>query len=175
MSHAYQVNISLYLLRTLHCYYIAITSNGIHHHLLTVDYVYLDCGQPGFTNAGGYWCGPYHEWYHIYQYMSDAQTKWNLRDLSSREGSGKVIGSETLLWGEENDSSNVQQKIWPRAAALAEALWSNPQDGWYAADPRMQLWRNTLVKRDISAEALQPLWCAQNGGYSCTLDAGQPQ
>ena len=64
----------------------------------------------------------------------------------------------------------MQQKLWPRSAALAEALWSSPvAGGWYAADPRMQQWRNLLVLRGVPAEALQPQWCQQHGAYSCTI------
>lgn len=76
------------------------------------------------------------------------------------------------------DETNIDQKLWPRSAALAEALWSGMERtnlGWYAADPRMQQWRNILVKRGISAEALQPQWCQQRQGHVCTLNAGKPQ
>jgi hexosaminidase len=138
----------------------------------------LDCGQEGYTNPGGYWCGPYHEWFHIYQYIADMQQKWDLHqpfEEKKSDSAGRVIGSEILLWGEENGEQTVEQKVWPRGAALAEALWSNPQAGWYAADPRMQLWRNTLVARGIGAEEIQPLWCAQSGPYSCTVDEGTPE
>lgn len=110
--------------------------------------------------------------------MADMQQKWNLPQPMDSKGTGsegRIIGSEILLWGEENGDQTVEKKVWPRGAALAEALWSNPQAGWYAADPRMQLWRNKMVARGVSAEELQPLWCAQNGPYSCTVDMGVPQ
>ncbi len=119
-------------------------------------------------HPGGYWC-PLNEWYKIYEYMADIQKMWNFTSpYSFSSSAGRVIGSETLIWGEENDDVNVQVKLWPRSAALAEALWSNPQEGWYGADPRMQQWRLRLVERDIAAEALQPTWCAREGGYACT-------
>jgi hexosaminidase len=35
-----------------------------------------------------------------------------------------VQGSETLIWTEMVDDHNLSQKLWPRSAALAEALWS---------------------------------------------------
>lgn len=139
--------------------------------LANTDYVYLDCGNAGFTNPGGYWCQPYHEWFHIYDYINDVVSKWNLSPDQVRH----IAGSETLIWGEMIDGSNVHQKLWPRAAALAEALWTRPSSDWYAADPRMQQWRHTLVRRGVPAEALQPQWCQQRGAYACTLDAGTPQ
>jgi hexosaminidase len=78
------------------------------------------------------------------------------------------------------DETNIDQKLWPRSAALAEALWRGPEatakgGGWYGADPRMQQWRHLLVRRGISAEALQPRWCQQREGHACTLNAGIPQ
>eukprot|EP01032_Pedospumella_encystans_P033395 gene33395-37737_t len=85
------------------------------------DYVYLDCGNAGFTNAGGYWCQPYHEWYHIYDYIRDITEKWNLSEAQL----ARVQGSETLIWAEMVDDQNLSQKLWPRSAALAEALWSS--------------------------------------------------
>ena len=142
--------------------------------LSNTDYVYLDCGNAGFTNPGGYWCQPYHEWFHIYDYINDVIGKWDLSDEEVR----KVLGSETLPWAEMIDETNLDQKVWPRSAALAEALWSGPEGtrgGWYAADPRMQQWRNLLVRRGISAEALQPQWCQQRQAYACTLPGGTPQ
>ena len=90
----------------------------------------------------------------------------------------QIIGSETLPWGEMIDESNVDRKVWPRSAALAEALWTGPEgtkEGWYAADPRMQQWRNVLVQRGIPAEALQPQWCQQREAHACTLPTGTPQ
>lgn len=55
--------------------------------LSNTDYVYLDCGNAGPTNPGGYWCQPYHEWYHIYNYINDIVNKWEL----SNEQLQKVI------------------------------------------------------------------------------------
>lgn len=156
------------------------TADSITHNLIkrgydvilaNTDYVYLDCGNAGTFNAGGYWCQPYHEWYHIYEYISDVVSLWK---LSEREVK-KILGSETLVWGEMIDETNVHQKLWPRSAALAEALWSRPSDGWFAADPRMQQWRNLLVRRGIPAEALLPLWCQQREAYACSVDYGSPQ
>lgn len=139
--------------------------------LSNTDYVYLDCGNAGSTNPGGYWCQPYHEWFHIYQYINDIKDKWLLTDDEIRKG---IIGSETLIWTEMVDDINLSQKLWPRSAALAEALWTNPKHGWYEANARFQQWRNTLVQRGIAAEALQPLWCQQREGWVCSLNSGEP-
>jgi N-acetyl-beta-hexosaminidase len=139
--------------------------------LSNTDYVYLDCGVSGWSEAGQYWCQPYHEWFHIYEYMADVTKEWQL----TSEQRKKIVGSETLIWTEETDDTTVSQKLWPRSAALAEALWSDPTEGWFAANARMQQWRNKLVARGVMAEALQPLWCQQRAGDVCTTNSGKPQ
>ena len=74
--------------------------------------------------TSGYWCSPYHEWQHIYSYFSDVQSKWG---LSFKDYNGSILGSETLAWSEMIDSVNIEQKIWPRSAALAEVLWGRTE------------------------------------------------
>lgn len=76
-----------------------------------------------------------------------------------------IIGSEAALWSEQVDSASVDAKIWPRSAALAERLWSEPNSGWIHAEHRMLRHRERFVKRGISAESLQPEWCLQNQGH----------
>merc|ERR1711920_662387 len=133
------------------------------------DYAYLDCGGSGWEQPGGYWCQPTHEWYRMYDYFPDALSIWNI-EAGSKEAD-MIEGGEAILWGERTAKENLEKQIWPRAAALAERLWSNPPGNWYDADPRMQLMRERLVQRNISAEALQPQWCLRQEAHACTLNS----
>jgi len=79
---------------------------------------------------------------------------------------GLVLGAEAALWTEQVDESSLDGRYWPRAAALAERLWTNPDNGWREAEYRMLAHRERLVQRGIQSEALEPQWCYQNEG-SC--------
>jgi hexosaminidase len=43
------------------------------------------------------------------------------------EERGRILGGEVAMWGEFVTPENVDSRIWPRAAAVAERLWS-PQE-----------------------------------------------
>ncbi|XP_019453204.1 PREDICTED: beta-hexosaminidase 1-like [Lupinus angustifolius] len=67
-----------------------------------------------------------------------------------------VIGGEVCMWGETADASDVQQTIWPRAAAAAERLWS-PRHSTSAESitltilPRFKHFRCLLNRRGVPA------------------------
>ena len=57
------------------------------------------------------------------------------------------------MWGEPVDTSDIQETIWPRAAAIAERLWS-PKDLTASADDaedRYAAFRCLLNRRGIAA------------------------
>merc|ERR1712166_863810 len=47
------------------------------------DYVYLDCGEPGWVKPGGYWCEPFHEWFQMYGYINDIKKIWGITDTTN--------------------------------------------------------------------------------------------
>ncbi|MCD9639334.1 Beta-hexosaminidase 1 [Datura stramonium] len=67
-----------------------------------------------------------------------------------------VLGGEVCMWGETADASDVQQTIWPRAAAAAERLWSDKEttsstNTTTAALQRLEYFRCLLTMRGVPA------------------------
>ena len=64
-----------------------------------------------------------------------------------------VIGGEGCMWGETVDASDLMQTIWPRAAGIAERLWS-PRSSATAssanATDRLVAFRCLLNRRGIA-------------------------
>ncbi|XP_075225458.1 beta-hexosaminidase 2 [Lycorma delicatula] len=97
---------------------------------------------------------------------STAYYKWNVvYDNRLPFGFKGVLGGEVAMWGELVDEFSLDAKVWPRAAAMAERVWSNPDTSSLAAQNRMLEQRERLVRRSINAEAITPEWCYQNDGY----------
>jgi hexosaminidase len=68
-----------------------------------------------------------------------------------------VIGGEASMWGETVDSTNIHQKVWPRACSAAERLWSaKTVNDTSAAIPRLSIHRCRYVQRGIPAQPFQP-------------------
>lgn len=70
------------------------------------------------------------------------------------------INNITMLTQKINNVS--EQKIWPRAAAAAERLWSNPSTRSNLAEDRFNRVRDRLVSRGIHPDATNPKWCKLN-------------
>jgi len=120
------------------------------------DALYLDCGFGAWVGEGNNWCSPYIGWQKVY-------------NNSPKEMAGDhpelILGGEAALWSEQADSSSLDNRLWPRAGALAERLWAEPDSDWRSAERRMLHFRERLVKMGISADTIQPEWCYQNEGY----------
>ncbi|RLN40695.1 beta-hexosaminidase 2-like [Panicum miliaceum] len=145
----------------------------------SASYYYLDCGHGGWVGndsrydvqdkeregtplfndpggTGGSWCAPFKTWQRIYDYDI-------LHGLTEDEAT-RVLGGEVALWSEQSDPVVLDARLWPRAAAAAETLWSgnkgaNGRKRYANATARLNEWRYRMVARGIRSEPIQPLWC----------------
>ncbi|WVZ56038.1 hypothetical protein U9M48_006624 [Paspalum notatum var. saurae] len=145
----------------------------------SASYYYLDCGHGGWVGndsrydvqekeregtplfndpggTGGSWCAPFKTWQRIYDYDI-------LHGLTEDEAT-RVLGGEVALWSEQSDGAVLDGRLWPRAAAAAETLWSGNKGAsgrkrYANATARLNEWRYRMVARGIHAEPIQPLWC----------------
>jgi hexosaminidase len=68
----------------------------------------------------------------------------------------RILGGEAALWSESQDYSNLNSRAWPRAAAIAERLWSpvqsaGAQEALNLARPRLRQFRCLLLRRGVAA------------------------
>ncbi|KAG0233088.1 hypothetical protein BGX31_004946 [Mortierella sp. GBA43] len=184
----------------------ALAKQGYDIIVSSADFLYLDCGHGGYvTNdprynvneqpklpaaiqkafdenpsaytpttanyggAGASWCAPYKTWQRIYDYDFTA----GLTEAEAKH----VIGGEAAMWSEQSDATVVEGKVWPRAAALAELLWSGNRDskGYKRTtelSARIQDFRERLVDRGILAAPMVPKYCLQHP-HHCDLYRNQ--
>ena len=69
-----------------------------------------------------------------------------------------AAGGEAALWSETMDPSNLDSRAWPRAAAIAERLWSGAPvvvaADVDAARPRLEQFRCLLTRRGVAVGRL---------------------
>ncbi|XP_054714112.1 beta-hexosaminidase subunit alpha-like [Uloborus diversus] len=72
-----------------------------------------------------------------------------------------VIGGEACMWGEYVDGTNVITRTWPRAAAVAEKLWSSQSvANSTQAMPRLEKLRCNMIKNGLKVEPVNgPGYC----------------
>ncbi|XP_014662120.1 PREDICTED: beta-hexosaminidase subunit beta-like [Priapulus caudatus] len=72
-----------------------------------------------------------------------------------------VVGGEACLWAEYVDETNHHSRLWPRASAVAERLWSDMAATQNIADAtyRIDDMRCMLLRRGIPAQPIAPGYC----------------
>ncbi len=123
--------------------------------LSNVDALYLDCGFSSWVSSGLNSCAPFKGWQKLYD-----------NDLKKfgEEQVDQILGAEAALWSEQADHNTIDSRLWPRLSALAERLWSDPEESWKSADSRMLVHHRRLIQHGIKADRLQPEWCLKNEG-----------
>ncbi|CAK8694422.1 unnamed protein product [Clavelina lepadiformis] len=98
------------------------------------------------------------DWYNFYQYEP---TNFN----GTKEQKNLLIGGEACMWGEYVDGTNIIPRLWPRASAVAERLWSAKDvNNVTEATPRLHQHRCRMVQRGIAAEPLHKGYCIHDWG-----------
>jgi hexosaminidase len=168
-----------------------LTRDGYQVIVSSSDFMYLDCGFGGWVGndprynvmknpnandttiwnfnwggTGGSWCAPYKTWQRIYDY----DFTLNLTDTQK----ALVVGAIAPLWSEQVDDAVISSKMWPRAAALAELVWSGNRDPATGKKRTTEMtqrilnFREYLVANGIGASPLMPKYCLQNP-HACDL------
>lgn len=161
-----------------------LVSRGYDVIISSSSFLYLDCGVGTFfTNDLRYvenvtnhnwnyngrdsWCGPYKTWQRIYS--------MNVSGSLTETENSHILGYEAPLWSEQVDSNVLTQKLWPRAAALAELSWSgnlNEKGQLRLEDfgQRLLAFREYLVILGHHPTPVAPKYCLQTPG-ACTVVA----
>ncbi|XP_047328746.1 beta-hexosaminidase 3-like [Impatiens glandulifera] len=113
-------------------------------------------------------------------YLDHLDTPWQdfymnepLSNITNPKHQKLVIGGEVGMWGEHVDGSDIEQTIWPRAAAAAERLWTpyvklakNVEE----VEGRLSHFRCLLNQRGVAAAPLNaPGREAPDGPGSCFM------
>ncbi|KAK8782739.1 hypothetical protein V5799_015919 [Amblyomma americanum] len=79
-----------------------------------------------------------------------------------------VVGGEACMWGEYVDGTNLIPRLWPRASAVAERLWSSADvNDTDDASFRLDQQRCRMLRRGIPTQPILNGYC---GDYEWDLD-----
>lgn len=115
---------------------------------------YLDQQTPGMAPKK-----TFYEWVDTWMALYAAEPFRGLNLTEAQEA--MMLGGEGCMWGENVDETNIDSRIWPRAAAIAERLWSAARvNDASAARPRLVNFRcNSLARRGIGAGPVMLDYC----------------
>lgn len=127
--------------------------------LVPYQYWYLDCGIG--TNASGpnMWCaiGPnktINDWQRMYLFDPD----------SLGGNSQRILGGQSAMWSERMLPAVFDYGIWPRAAAVAERLWS-PSTARNLTDAEVRLMKFNTLLYEMGLNPSPLNWTGQNFMY----------
>ncbi|XP_045486518.1 probable beta-hexosaminidase fdl, partial [Pieris rapae] len=98
----------------------------------------------------------FNSWQRVYEHRP-----WTRKAIKSLEG------GEATVWTSTLSKDGLDSRIWPRAAALAERLWSDrAESATRPVHARLDLHNLRLKQRGIQTTPLWSNWCSQNP-YTC--------
>jgi hexosaminidase len=78
----------------------------------------------------------------------------------------RVIGGHASMWGERVDATNFMSRVWPRASAAAERLWTGSlKSAQETVRERIIEFRCHMVANGIAAEPVAPGCCLREPDY----------
>ncbi|AAB60911.1 ESTs gb/T43256,gb/46316,gb/N64930,gb/AA395255,gb/AA404382 come from this gene [Arabidopsis thaliana] len=127
----------------------------------TVVHNWLNTGLVENVTASGLRCIVSNQefWYldHIDAPWQGFYANEPFQNITDKKQQSLVLGGEVCMWGEHIDASDIEQTIWPRAAAAAERLWTpyaklakNPNN----VTTRLAHFRCLLNQRGVAAAPL---------------------
>lgn len=126
---------------------------------------YLDVQQPGAARYG--WEDTWKDFF-----LNEPAVTHDNKPMSDKQLS-KFLGGEGAMWGEAVDATNIDSRVWPRASAIAERLWSPalapfpyPDTALNEDGGRLSRMRCHLIHRGVGAG---PVGTNQDGDRHCSL------
>jgi hexosaminidase len=82
-----------------------------------------------------------------------------------------ILGGHTSMWGENVDSTNFFERVWPRSSATAEVLWSgrtkNVTISFNEVQARLERFRCYMLQQfDIPVSPIAPDHCQSHGPFN---------
>jgi len=124
------------------------------------DFYYMDCGF-GNKYGGSSWCDPFKTFWTLYEF-----------EPSSYIDNEYVLGGELTAFSELFSDLNFHERIWPRAAGMADKLWSPlvPTD-LLALTERLNAFATLLNSRGIPSTPITSTFCEINANLCFGKDA----
>ena len=94
----------------------------------------------------------YNSWQRVYEHRP-----W------VKHANGIVEGGEATVWSPLLSEGGLIARAWPRAAALAERLWTDrPEGATRPVHARLDVHRSRLVARGMQPSPIWSIWCTHN-------------
>ena len=114
---------------------------------------------------------------HLYETW-DTLYECDPRDFDATEDHQKdrVLGGHASMWGERVDETNFWPRVWPRASAVAEKLWTGTvARAQESSAERLHIFRCHMVQQGIAAAPIQTGVCSTSSSADRSSTAEEPR